>query len=258
MARRGEERRRRTIAVAVSLGAHLLIPLAFLSAQPEPAFKTYEEPPLAVTLLAPPPPIPPPTPPPGPPLDDEAAPAPPAPPKPTPSRPALRVRPAPPSPTVPPLVAQVTETPAPVALVTLGDAELAGARTVGAGSGDGSGTGAGGGGQPCDMVRRLQAALRRDPEVRGAVARANVATGRAILVWDGDWLRSPGQEGKGLAGVRQAIVMEVAFAPEHCRDDPVQGLVLLSLGDHPGAGRVVLGGGAWRWTDLLGARRRGG
>jgi hypothetical protein len=256
MARRAEQRRRRAIAVAVSLAAHLMIPLAFLSAQPEPAFEVLEDPPITVSLAAPPPPPPAPAPPPGPAKDDDAAPAPPAPPKPTPARPALRVRPAPPTPTMAPLVAPLAETPAPVALVTLGDAELAGARTAGAGAGQGAG--AGGGGQPCDMVRRLQAALRRDPEVRAAVASANVAGGRAILVWDGDWLRSPGQEGKGLAGVRQAIVMEVAFAPEHCRDDPVQGLVLLSLGDQAGAGRVVLGGGAWRWTDLLGARRRGG
>ncbi|MCR5878766.1 hypothetical protein [Phenylobacterium sp. J367] len=256
MARKPETRRRRSAAIAVSLAAHLAIPLVWLAAQRDAAPEGMAAMPDPVVLSLIDPPV---VPPPGPPLDDEASAA--APPGPARAQPPRARRsactPQPPSPTVAPLVAPLTEAPALVPLVTLGDTELAGARTAGTGTGDGSGSGAGGGGQTCDMVRRLQAALRRDPEVRQAVARANVETGRAILVWNGDWLRSPGQEGKGLAGVRQAIVMEVAFAPETCRDDPVQGLVVLSLGEQAGAGRVVLGGGAWRWTDLLAARRRG-
>jgi hypothetical protein len=47
-------------------------------------------------------------------------------------------------------------------------------------------------------------------------------------------------------------MLEVAFAPRACRTQPVRGLVLLSTADAPGAGRVVLGAGAWRWNDLLG------
>ncbi|MEI9963880.1 MAG: hypothetical protein WDM92_03465 [Caulobacteraceae bacterium] len=102
------------------------------------------------------------------------------------------------------------------------------------------------------MVRRLQDALRRDRRVQDAVARQ--ADGRALMVWNGDWIRSTGEDGKGLAGVRQAIVMEVAFAPEACRAQPMHGLVLLSLADGAGSGRLALGAGAWRWTDLLLAR----
>ncbi|HEY8617180.1 hypothetical protein [Phenylobacterium sp.] len=253
MARRGEERRRRAAAAALSIVAHALLPLAFVASQQHRAAEIPPAPldPLMVSLAPPPRPE---TPDPG---ERAPAAAPPAPPAPAPKRPALKVRPAPPTPQMPPLIAAPTPEPAPIPLATVGEAELAGARTAGNGSGDGSGAGSGSGGQPCDMVRRLQAALRRDGEVRAAVARANPPGGRAILVWNGDWLRSPGQEGKGLAGVRQAIVMEVAFAPEACRDDPVQGLVLISLGDHAGAGRLALGGGRWRWADLLAARRRG-
>jgi hypothetical protein len=108
------------------------------------------------------------------------------------------------------------------------------------------------------MVVRLQSALRRDPQVRAAIQRAHGqpgVDGRALLVWNGDWVRNPDQEGKGLAGVRQAIAMEVAFAPEACRREPVQGLVLISMGDGPGAARVALGRGRWAWSDLLSARR---
>lgn len=49
----------------------------------------------------------------------------------------------------------------------------------------------------------------------------------------------------------------VAFAPEACRTAPVRGLVLLSLADGPGAPRLVVGAGVWRWSDLLHARRGG-
>ena len=73
------------------------------------------------------------------------------------------------------------------------------------------------------MVRWVQDAVRDDAAVRRAVIAASEemnASGRAILVWNGDWLQSRNQSGKGLAGVRQAI---------------------------------ALGKGSWRWSDLLGA-----
>jgi hypothetical protein len=74
------------------------------------------------------------------------------------------------------------------------------------------------------------------------------------MVWNGDWVRHGDEDGKGLASVRQAIAVEVAFAPRPCRSQPMHGLVLLSLNDHAGGARVVLGAGAWRWSDLLFAR----
>jgi hypothetical protein len=103
------------------------------------------------------------------------------------------------------------------------------------------------------MARRLQAALRKDPRVRTALTEAGA--GRPLRVWNGDWVRHPGQEGNGLAAVREAIIWEVGFAPEPCRREPVQGLVLLSLADGPGSPRIVMGAGAWRWSDLLSRKR---
>ena len=155
----------------------------------------------------------------------------------------------------------MSETPAPdpEPVATVGEAQLAGARTAGSGRGGGSGSGSGDGpGGGCDMVERLQAALRKDPEVRSAIGQAHRAANagrRALLIWRGDWIRNPGQEGKGLAGVRQAIVMEVAFAPEACRNETMHGLVLISMAD---GSRVALGQSAWTWSDLLEARRRRG
>jgi hypothetical protein len=124
----------------------------------------------------------------------------------------------------------------------LSDSQLAGAATVG---------GAGGGGT-CDMARAVQQALRRDPMVHAAVEDAH-RSGRAIMLWNGDWVRSGDQDGKGLSAVREAVTWEVAFAPEACRNIRMHGLVLLSLAD--GSTRFALGSGDWRWSDLLGLRR---
>ena len=110
-----------------------------------------------------------------------------------------------------------------------------------------------GGGGGCDIARAVQQALRRDPMVRTAVEQAD-RSGKAIMVWNGDWVRNGAQDGKGLSAVREAIIWEVAFAPASCRNTRMHGLVLLSLAD--GATRFAVGDGDWRWSDLLGVRAR--
>ncbi len=132
----------------------------------------------------------------------------------------------------------------------LSDAQLAAATTARTGSG--SGSGAGSGGRDCNMVQWLETALRRDPEVQTAMAAAH--RGRPMLVWDRRWIRSQGEDGEGLAIVREAMMVHIAFAPAACKADPVRGLVLISLNDTPGAPKLALGAGDWRWTDLLGGR----
>lgn len=255
---------RRLAAVTASVLLHGTIPLALLlwppTTPPEPP--SVSPPPAFVTLFEPPPPPPPP------PLPDpggQERPDPPAPakaPTPAPVRPQPRtpVRLVKAPPDAPPLPIAATPTPAPT--YELSEADLAGATTAGdsaasggSGGGDGAGRGEGAGAKPCNMVRRLQNALRTDPDIQSAVARAGRGAGAPIMVWNGDWIRDPEQEGKGLAGVRQAIVMEIAFAPEACRKQPVRGLVLLTMNDARGSTRLVLGAGQWRWTDLLSAHR---
>jgi len=53
--------------------------------------------------------------------------------------------------------------------------------------------------------------------------------------------------------VREAIMWEVAFAPEACRNERMNRPVLLSLAD--GNTRFAIGSGSWRWSDLLGLRK---
>lgn len=212
---------------------------------------------MVVSLVEPPPP-PPPPPPPAPhdaPKSPVKAPhKPPSPEKPKDTaraapRSPLRVTKAPVPKDVIPLPA--SPKPAPSRVMGLGEAELMGAATAG------SGAGGGGGGAGCDMVRLLQEGLRKNPRARAALMRAHAATvgaGRAPLVWNGDWLRTDGEEGDGLSGLREMIMLEVAFAPAACRAEPMRGLVLISLNDGPGAARFALGGGHWRWSDLLFAK----
>jgi len=128
----------------------------------------------------------------------------------------------------------------------LTDADLAGASTAGSGAGGGD----------CNMARRLEAALRRDNLVQTAVAEAS-GSSKAIMVWNGDWVQSHSEDGKGLAAVREAIIWEIAFAPPACRAEPMHGLMLISLNDSSGTARLAVGHGQWRWSDLLALHHSG-
>lgn len=177
-----------------------------------------------------------------------------APPRPSP-RPVER-----PPPPETPVLTVAPGPPGPPDLPVIGGARLAGALRAGGRGGRGFGPGAGGtaggdGGGACDMVARLERALAADEDIRSAVAASLASRGGAadaVLVWNGDWLQSPGQAGKGLAGVRQAIAVEIAFAPGPCREEVVQGFVVLAAGRGPDAPHLALGPGTWRWRDLLG------
>ena len=222
-ARTPEQRRRRWLSASVSGAAHLgvlallLWPRTALSPPPKPA----AQPSIQVSLL--------PTPkPPGPPDDAQAI----------AGAPAITL---PPLPQVSVPLVTIARNAAPDNSDLLSDSQLAGAARAGEGGG--------GGGGGCDMARAVQQALRRDPLVRGAVADAN-RLGKASMLWNGDWVQSGGQDGKGLAAVRQAVLWEVGFSPQACRNERMHGLVLLTLAD--GSTRFAVGGDDWRWSDLLG------
>ncbi|WP_299177038.1 hypothetical protein [uncultured Brevundimonas sp.] len=270
--------RRWVLAAAPILAGHAGLLLILMMARPEPLAPYRPEPPFVTVELVKPPPAPPvriiapdPAPQPDAPAAAAQSPTPPrqaprqAPKIRPPAVAAARPRPvvAKPPPEIEPL--PVASAPPGPPLPLLGAAQLAGAATVGAGPGGGGGNGAGGGGAggsgagsgggSCDMVRWVQDAVRDDAAVRRAViaaAQDMQADGRAILVWNGDWLQSRNQSGKGLAGVRQAIALEVAFAPAECKTQRMTGLAVLDLEDRPGGARIALGRGSWRWSDLLG------
>jgi hypothetical protein len=229
------------VAAALSFTVHALVLVALFWVWPD-APRMIEPPAVAVDLIAAPGPAP------KAPTPAPAAPAAPAkvakvkPAKPPPRRPVVK----PPPPDVDYLPAQVAKKSDTGS--TLTEAQLAGATTAGSGDGVGGGSGGGGGGGACNMVARLQAALRKDPMVRAAIAGSG---GRATLVWNGEWIRNLSEDGKGLAIIREAIMWEVGFAPAACRAEPVRGMVVLSVTGAGGPTRLALGGGSWRWSDLL-------
>mgnify|MGYP000877984330 CR=1 FL=1 len=246
LASRRVERRRRLITAALSGAVHVALLVALVTIRPPASEPPAELDPIPV-MLAPPPPEPPPpapepkadTPTPSPPKKARTEPKKEPPP---PKRVVARVRPAPP--TAAPIPAAKT---AAYGFTEASDGDVAGATTA-----DGGGSGAGGG---CNMTRRLQAALRKDRQAQAAMAEAH--RGRPIMMWNGDWVRHPSQEGAGLATVREAILWEVGFAPEACKAEAQRGMVLISMNDGPGAARLVVGTGSWRWSDLLRTRGRG-
>jgi hypothetical protein len=220
------QRRRRLLAGAFTVAAHVIVFAALFWPRPVPprSHTAPQLPPLQVSLLETP--------------------------KPTPlGAPEPRLlQPAAVAATAPHLAARastLSATTAPDTSDFLSGSQLAGAVIVGEGGGGGGGT--------CDMARVVQQALRRDPMVRQAVEDTH-RSGKAIMVWNGDWVRNGDQDGKGLSAVREAIMWEVGFAPAACRNMPMHGLVLLSLAD--GGTRFAVGTGDWRWSDLLGVRGR--
>ncbi|MBO9709236.1 MAG: hypothetical protein J7521_13600 [Caulobacter sp.] len=257
----------RALGVGVSLLGHGLGLLLLTTARIEGPV-TPPDTPMVVSLVEPPPPPPPPPEPPAPPAPEKAPPAPvkAATPKAAPRKPAPapkaspRLAKRPPPPDVERVAAAPTPQPTPAPAVYLSAAELAGAGTAESGSGDGgggSGGGGGGGGGECNMTRRVQDALRRKPRFQADVARDHpeaVAAGRALVVWNGDWVRSGTQAGKGFTGIREVIQLEIAFAPAACKAMAVRGPVVVRLAEGENGARLALGKGAWRWSDLLFAR----
>jgi hypothetical protein len=220
--------RDRLLSGTLSIGLHLLVLVSLFLAVPKPP--KVEEPPAVMATLIDAPPTP------------EAVttptPQPPAPTEPPPPHNIARPVKAPPQ-EKPLLVAEPD-----VSVVEVSDSDLNGAATAENGPP----------GRACNMIRFLQTALRKDAMVQSAMAEAHRAagsTGKALVVWDGDWMKSPNQEGKGIAAVREALLWEIAFAPESCRAEPVHGMALITLTDSPGGSRLVLGSGVWRWSDLL-------
>jgi len=228
-----KRRRRRSLAGALpSVAGHLLALGIILLMQPQPTARAViEDAPIIVSLI------------PG----EKPAPMPKAEveqPKPKPEPPKRHdlVRRISPRPAPTPAPAAKEPKP-PQQGVELSASDLAGAASADSGGGGGS----------CDIARRLQGALRKDPLVQQAVAGQ---AGKAIMVWNGDWVRNGGEDGKGLAAVREAMIWEIAFAPEACRTRPEHGLILLSMNSGSGAARLAVGAGEWRWADLLQNRSR--
>jgi hypothetical protein len=222
-ARRRPARRSRALGIAAgSIVGHLVVGLALFAAWARPEPPAYDPPAMTVALVTLPPPAATPTPP----SAAKTAPA-------AAHAQASIVRPTPRRAPAASLAAAETGLSTDV-VPGLSNAALAGAATAASG-------GEGG----CNMARRLEEDLGHDHLVQGAVAGF---AGKAVMVWNGDWVWIDGEDGKGLTAVRQAMMWDIAFSPQACRAQPMHGLVVIAA--NSGA-RLVVGSGAWRWSDLL-------
>jgi hypothetical protein len=163
-------RGRRVLVGAVSVAGHLLAFIGFLSIHPHAVMRPAPEQGATIVALV-------------------ELPRPPERPRPAtaprPQAPAAKARPKPVKPPPSSKARRPTPAPAPVKVAPPLKGEGASSDTAGeisdgdlASAGRAGSGGAGGG---CDMIGRLQAALRRDRLVQAAVARAS--SGKAILVW---------------------------------------------------------------------------
>ena len=224
-------RRARPLAWAVSLAAHVLVFTALLWPRAQPPNARDVPSALSITFVNLSKPEPP-----GPPDDAKLKAG-----DPVPSPQPVLLQP-----TAPTTARSITVVTVPDTSDLLSASQIAGATGV-----EDDGAGGGGGGGECDTAKLVQRALRRDPLVRTAVVGAN-RLGKSVMLWNGDWVRSGEEEGKGLSAVREAIIWDLAFAPEACRNKREHGLLLLSLAD--GTTRFAIGTSDWRWSDLLGLR----
>ena len=108
------------------------------------------------------------------------------------------------------------------------------------------------------MIRRVQDALRDNPGVVAAAARAHRRPARVAAGAAGLGRRLGDEPGRGGArpggpasGHRRRRRLRPARVPHA---SPMRGLVLLTLADGADSPRLALGQGSWRWSDLTGAR----
>lgn len=110
------------------------------------------------------------------------------------------------------------------------------------------------GGGGCNLADYLRARLQADPRVLDGLARLPRqarSVANALMVWDGEWVEvSDGGSAISLM-IRANIESIVQSAPAPCREMEVTGPNFIILEDPRGATVLVVGSGAWRWSDLL-------
>ena len=109
-------------------------------------------------------------------------------------------------------------------------------------------------GEACPLAMWIQDALRAEPGVTAGLSvipRQSRSVANAIMLWDGDWVaaKQPAAEA-GLAPIRAAIVAGVEAAPASCREQRLNGPLLITLIGERDTTLLVIGSGEWKWADV--------
>jgi hypothetical protein len=116
---------------------------------------------------------------------------------------------------------------------------------------------AGVGGQ-CPIAEGVRAAVMQDAEAMAELA--SVPPGArtqadAVMVWNGEWRNlaapQPQAQAQAMSPLRRIIVGVIEASTPECRDAVIVGPLFISIPEADRTTTLVVGSGAWRWSDLL-------
>lgn len=108
----------------------------------------------------------------------------------------------------------------------------------------------------CALAARSAEAIARDPAAMAelaALAPAYRTSADAVMLWNGEWLAdTPGSiASPATPSLRRVVEQVVAEASPECRAEPTNGPQFIAIPEQGRTTTLVIGSGAWRWSDLL-------
>ena len=108
----------------------------------------------------------------------------------------------------------------------------------------------------CALAARSAEAIAKDPPAMAelaALAPAYRTSADAVMLWNGEWLAgTPGSiASPATPSLRRVVEQVVAEASPECRAEPTNGPQFIAIPEQGRTTTLVIGSGAWRWSDLL-------
>ena len=108
----------------------------------------------------------------------------------------------------------------------------------------------------CALSVRTAESIAGDPAAMAELAALPPAyrtSADAVMLWNGEWLASaPGSVATpATPSLRRAVEQVIADASPDCRAAPMGGPQFLAIPEQGRTTTLVIGSGAWRWSDLL-------
>lgn len=108
----------------------------------------------------------------------------------------------------------------------------------------------------CALAARTAEAIAKDPAAMAELAALPPAyrtSADAVMLWNGEWLAgAPGSiASPATPSLRRVVAQVVAEASPECRAAPMGGPQFVAIPEQGRTTTLVIGSGAWRWSDLL-------
>ena len=116
---------------------------------------------------------------------------------------------------------------------------------------------AGAAGQECALAQQAAEAIERDPVAMAELAALPPGVrspADAVMLWNGEWLNAGAlPAGIDPDSLRRVVEQVVAAAPAECRETVSTGPQFIPVPEKERTTMLVIGSGAWRWSDLTAA-----